>query len=163
MNNTHLVRHLLDRRDVAQYVTTHLPYPNRSYMRDGMGAPQAAQEVWRWKMLSDYANHLDERINQRARLAQALAACAENGKVVIEESGMDCDCVTYSGRLREIDATVMAYNKLQDETAAWADGPFHFSVLKPSEAVSVKYASRDNVMEAYEDGHPHHVVARSPQ
>lgn len=133
-------------------------------------AQAAADDVWRLKVLHDFAcfegggvSWVDQRINRRFALSQAIKECAKDGKVVVAESGMDCDCVSYSGRLHEIPANVAAYDKLEKDTAAWADGPFHFCIVPPEEVTKIEYKSRDNVMEAYEDGHPHSVVARSPE
>jgi hypothetical protein len=64
--------------------------------------------------------------------------------------------VEYSGRLHDpIPATRQAYYDLYDHTAKWADGPFYFSIISPSEASKIHYSSRDRTLEAFEDGHPH--------
>lgn len=94
---------------------------------------------------------LRERLNVKHRLAE----CAENGKVLIVESGRDCDCVEYDGKCYTIDASIDAYSKLYDEIADWADGPFWLSMDRPSNAHKYKYTSRDRILEAFEDGHPH--------
>jgi hypothetical protein len=66
--------------------------------------------------------------------------------------------VEYSGRVRVIDASVLAFHKLEQETWDSADGPFRLTII-PFD-VEVKYESRDLVMEAYENGHRHSVVSR---
>ena len=68
---------------------------------------------------------------------------------------MDCDCVQYAGKVHIIPATGRALDKLYDDINRWTDGPFSLHLVRPSEAEQVRYRSRDRIMEAYEDGHPH--------
>lgn len=100
-----------------------------------------------------------ERIRARRvlvlRLIDAIDAFAEGGKVCAIESGRDCDGVQYDGRVHTIDASIKAWRELEDRIGQWADGPFRLSVAAPSTAALVRYSSRDLVMEAFEDGHPH--------
>jgi hypothetical protein len=173
MNHFATLRNLLtlrERHSPAVAFANAYPMPVRSYT-EGWHAETAARDVWRLKMLHEFGianverrSWLDERINERAALAARIASCAENGVVSIHESGMDCDCVTFSGILRHaVPATLYAVNKEMCDAQQWADGPLHLTVISPSEAKGVEYKTRDNVMEAYEDGHPHSVVARSPE
>lgn len=104
---------------------------------------------------SDRHAYLADKIAMKRR----IAACAENGKVAVVESGMDCDCVRYSGHVSIIDATVEAYEAHYDHVAKWADGPFSLGVVSPSEARKIKRQSRDLALEAFEDGHAHVVYA----
>lgn len=64
-----------------------------------------------------------ERIRERRQallnLTAYIAACAENGKVAVVESGRDCDGVQYSGHVRIIDATMAAYRELESGIADW--------------------------------------------
>jgi hypothetical protein len=46
-------------------------------------------------------------------------------------------------------------NEHVDHVTKWADGPVYFDVMKPRDAKRVRYQSRDLVLEAFEDGHPH--------
>jgi len=80
------------------------------------------------------------------------------GKMMIKvvESGMDCDCVKYSGRVHTCEATVKAFEELHDRIAEWADGPFSLSIVPWSQKIT--YTSRDLALEAYENGHPHHIT-----
>jgi hypothetical protein len=80
--------------------------------------------------------------------------------VAVIESGMDCDGVSYDGKRHLIPATREAWNRLYDDIAQWADGPFNLVLASPLDPV--QYRSRDNVMEAYEDGHPHSITWRQP-
>ena len=179
--NLSVLRALLDiacqRNDLAYFMTFRHMAPVRPMWDRMTGVwhvkwQDAARDVWRLKVLNDYSlfndekcDWLNQRINQRAALARHLRECTDpaTNRVTVEESGMDCDCVTYSGRLHEIEPTWAAYCKLEKDTAAWADGSFSFTIGPHEQAASIEYKSRDNVMEAYEDGHPHHVIARSPE
>lgn len=96
---------------------------------------------------------------ERALLEQRIHDLAEHGEVVVVESGRDCDGVEYRGRCHTIQATLDAYIKLDDEIGQWADGPYRLNIVSPSQAESISYSSRDLVMEAYEDGHPHYIVS----
>lgn len=96
------------------------------------------------------------------RLIDLIASHAEGGKVCAIESGRDCDGVEYSGKIHTIDATIAAWRELDDGIGQWADGPYHLSVASPSEAKTIEYASRDLVMEAHEDGHPHVIYSQFP-
>jgi hypothetical protein len=74
--------------------------------------------------------------------------------VAIVESGMDCDCVQYSGKVSLVRADWRAVQEHIDHASKWADGPISFGIMPPSEAQSVRYWSRDRVAEAHENGHP---------
>lgn len=108
----------------------------------------------------DNIYELRKRRNIRIRFLKALTELAEDGKIAVIESGRDCDCVEYFGQVHIIDATKQAYDKLYDDTAEWADGPFHFQLERPSVAEGVTPISRDLVMEAHENGHPHSIVSQ---
>lgn len=99
---------------------------------------------------------------QRAIGIAQIELLAEDGKVAVIESGRDCDCVEYDGRVHIIEATVEAFDALHDSISEWADGPFRLQLSKVSEATGVKYQSRDLVMEARENGHPHYIVSQYP-
>ena len=98
----------------------------------------------------------------RAIGAFTIAELAEDGMVAAVESGRDCDGVEYSGKVCVIEATLAAFDKLHDDTAEWADGPFRFDLMRVSEAKKVEYESRDLVMEAHEDGHRHVIYSQYP-
>jgi hypothetical protein len=95
----------------------------------------------------------------RQSLIAAIAAYAVDGKVRVVESGRDCDGVEYDGRMHVIDATPRAFDELHDRIGQWADGPFHLALIPPGQP-DPDYTSRDLVAEAFEDGHPHHIVSR---
>jgi len=92
---------------------------------------------------------------RRQSLIKAIAECAEDGKVAVVESGMDCDCVQYSGYRHLIDANVKAYDALRRRIAESADGRIYLDIARPSE--DVEQSSRDLALEAFEDGHPYSI------
>jgi len=81
----------------------------------------------------------------------------EDGLVRVNESGMDCDCVQYTGQLHSIQPSVMAWQRLWDSVGEWAEGPFHLSLVLPADVPAIKYKAHDRALEAFEDGHPHSV------
>jgi uncharacterized protein YjhX (UPF0386 family) len=103
---------------------------------------------------------IQEARQRRMSFKQQLVSLAEGGKIAVIESGRDCDCVEYDGRVHIIDATLEAFNTLDDSIGHWADGPYHLSLERPSMAERIQYESRDLVMEAHEDGHPHVIYSR---
>lgn len=93
-------------------------------------------------------------------LAARITACNEDGKIAVIESGRDCDGVEYDGKVHMIDATPEAFVKLDEGLSEWADGPYRLAIERPSVAKGIGYSSRDLVLEAMEEGHPHHIVSR---
>ena len=114
----------------------------------------------RGKLAAKLYEELDEAITARGALADRIRRCAQNGMIAMVESGRDCDGVQYSGKVKLVPATMAAYVEEYNRTAEWADGPFCFTVMSPSEALRVQYTSRDLVMEAFEDGHPHVIYSK---
>lgn len=96
-----------------------------------------------------------ERRVARQRFLVAIKDCAEGGKVALVWSGRDCDGVQYTGNVELADATVNAVQAAIDTTYEWADGPCSCYIERPSVAQGIPYTSRDLVMEAHENGHPH--------
>lgn len=120
---------------------------------DGDADWDSAQIFTKWEIAKAlFEFHLNEHI----------ASIAEDGKVAWVESGRDCDCVEYSGRVHIVDATYQAYVELDERLGEWADGPYQLALCRVSETQSVTYESRDLVMEAHEDGHPHVIYSSFP-
>ena len=94
-------------------------------------------------------------LNGRLYLHRAIEKFQEGGKILVVESGMDCDGVRYWGRTHECDANWRAFDKLWERLAKWADGPFSLEIVHPSTVV--EYGSRDLTLEAFENGHPHSI------
>lgn len=99
-------------------------------------------------------NRADDYLAKRVELQKLISAKSERGQVVILESGMDCDCVAFSNRKYKVDALPVAVRALMDRIYGDAEGPCHLSIVSPSTAKSLDYASRDLALEAYENGHP---------
>ena len=66
----------------------------------------------------------------------------------------DCDCVE-GERIIVLPATLDALNERIAHESEWADGPFTFTPVSLRDALEFEGWSRDRVMEAYENGHPH--------
>lgn len=97
-----------------------------------------------------------KRLRDRIKLKELIAErSTPEGVIHVEESGMDCDGVRYSGSMTTIQANIEALDDLYDERGESADGPFYLSVCTAEQAAEITYQSRDLGMEAYEDGHPH--------
>lgn len=97
-------------------------------------------------------------LSRKFQLLDRITKCENNGKIFVEESGMDCDCVQYSGIVREIPATLKAFEAFENDVYDNAEGPASVSILTPEEAAETSYHSRDRILEAFEDGHSHSVT-----
>lgn len=101
-------------------------------------------------------SHIHEIINDRAAFYEEAAKCiGKDGRLYVEESGMDCDCVKYSGILHTIEPTFRAWDKLNEQVYMDAEGPFYLRMVPADRLQEIKYSSRDLAMEAHEDGHDH--------
>ena len=113
---------------------------------------------------------LTQRRIERKGLLERIKLCAEpwqpgyhvyghedyTGPVIgVKVWSRDCDHVCGENRYF-IPATVKAYDEFVDRQLDWAEGPMTFSVCRPS--LPFRAWSRDMVLEAYEDGHPHAVA-----
>jgi len=99
----------------------------------------------------------DSELGERERIAASIARMSIDGRIGVVESGMDCDCVRYChGRIHS-GLTAIRFQRLRDDTYAWADGPCCVSLCEPDQ-MPESY-SRDLALEAFEDGHPHVVYA----
>jgi hypothetical protein len=107
----------------------------------------------------EYRSQVDDRINERAAVYEAVARCAENGLVALVESGMDCDCVRYANVVRYCFADPRAVLARIYEIENDAEGCCSVIVERPTVAAALRYSSRDLALEAFEDGHPHVVYA----
>lgn len=101
-------------------------------------------------------NDIHDPLVAKLRFAEHIAAQAENGKVMIVSSGMDCDGCAWSSAFETmLPASVVAVEHYIERSQAWADGPINFGVLPPSERDNLETTHRDLGMEAFENGHPH--------
>lgn len=105
--------------------------------------------------LRDRLNAARHSVERRLELHRRIAECAEDGKVALIESGMDCDGVVYGGRVHMIDAHWRAVLAKEHHIGQWADGPFNLRIERPTIAEEIEYHSRDLGAEAFENGHAH--------
>lgn len=122
-------------------------------------------QQWQFAMALNHA-HIDRRdesdidtqLYAKWQLMETINKCAVDGYIWVSESGMDCDCVRYSGsRLRQIPATIKAFRDAQDRMYESAEGTCALWIHAPNDLP--EYHSRDLVAEAFEDGHAHCVYA----
>lgn len=91
----------------------------------------------------DFAGDIKEFLKREAVKEQIEACKTADGKVWIEEHGMDCDRSQYSGKMTQIDATIEAYEAHFNSVAEWADGPFGFTIMPEEQAKKTRHKSRD--------------------
>jgi hypothetical protein len=113
------------------------------------------EEFWRIMRKLGEAQRDPDWLAERAELKEIIEKSTVDGEVCIVEWGMDCDCVKYHYERNQPAPTVMEYVQREREMYEWADGPCHMAIGKPEK--EPENWTRDLVMEAYEDGHPHHV------
>ncbi len=118
---------------------------------------QRRRKMWKNLVIQSKYDSVDYLAKREAE-AMRIAALAEDGKIAIMVSGMDADCVKYSGRATVVPATFMHVRQYIDREYEYAEGVMSFSTQRPSKA-NVKWQSRDLAMEAHENGHPHVVYA----
>ncbi len=111
------------------------------------------------KIVKDSNRRKIDYLQRRLRLKNHIDACNENGMIAVVEDGMDCDCVKYSGDVRIIPATLTHFLKHEQERANGCDGPFNLEIVQPSKAEGIESTSEDLALRAFENGHPHLVVA----
>jgi len=106
-------------------------------------------------------NHKEDwhkKATARRAFLRSLAEKAENGSIAMVWSGMDCDGVRYRNSVKTVKADVKSVMEAENEEYEWADGPCNYYLEKPSVAKTLQYSSRDLVLEAFEDGHPHSIT-----
>lgn len=128
--------------------------------------PDLEQRIRFLALSTDLMSHADTKyslklIQSLIEIQDFLDANQIDGKIRVVESGRDCDGIQYAGKVHTIDATITAYEALDDEIGNWADGPYRLRLMDHAEA-NPNYESRDLVMEAHEDGHPHSITSRFP-
>lgn len=99
----------------------------------------------------------ESTIGTRSRMMEALQSKAENGQVAIYVWQMDCDCSSWSYH-DVLPAKVFAIDQYIDQVYANAEGEVRWYFVKPSEVPEKEEPSRDHLLEAFEDGHPHYIT-----
>jgi len=100
------------------------------------------------------ANKCDWR-QERAEWVNLINDRAENGKVLLLSSGMDCDGGAWQNRGYVMDAVPVKILRFIEREYEWADGPISFSVERPSRANQYEEIHKDLGLEAFENGHQH--------
>lgn len=107
------------------------------------------------RIVKDSPRAREDYLAERQRLARKIRSMAERGEVAIVHGGIDCDGSRWDDRVAYVPALPVAVEKWLDDYNDGAEGPQWTSIWKPSEARELRSSSRDLVLEAYEDGHPH--------
>lgn len=110
-----------------------------------------------WKQISARRGRADA-LAKKAEAIAHLERSAEGGRVALVEGGRDCDGAQWEGRVTIMPALYYAIEREVESRCKWADGPLWFDVMKPSEAAEVEPIRRDLALEAFENGHPHHLI-----
>lgn len=123
------------------------------------------------KLLAARVQHAHCRTRERFTFHQRIKQCAQGIEhvphwariegitqyVALVRSGRDCDGVSYSGDVSYVPADWRTVDERIAHDLEWADGPMNHGICSPSVARKIPSQSRDLVMEAYEDGHPHYI------
>ena len=116
------------------------------------------KKLWLLERIEQRNHRLETATEVRVRrqsLIRRIAEVAVDGKVAVWESGMDCDCVRFRGFRTIIDASISAFDREENYAYETAEGPISLWVESPLK--KREHHSRDLVLEAFEDGHPHSV------
>ena len=98
-----------------------------------------------------------EARQKRATILRQVVEYAENGKIAMVNSGMDCDCSRWENSVSVIRATVKSVDKWVNDFYSSAEGPQSYRLERPSVARTLQHSSRDLALEAFEDGHPYSI------
>jgi hypothetical protein len=93
-----------------------------------------------------------------AALASEVERKREKGRIAICESGMDCDCVSYSNRIHVVAANAATVAHAIARIYSGAEGPVTTYLMPPTHARRLTYAARDLAAEAHENAHPHRIT-----
>ncbi len=75
-------------------------------------------------------------------------------RVAVVWSGMDCDCMSYTGDITLLEPDRKVIDEHIERTYHWADGPCWYHLTTETNTQGIKRTSRDLALEAFEDGHP---------
>lgn len=107
------------------------------------------------KVMRFAVSYTNDWLQDRAALKQCIARCSEGGRVLIVESGRDCDGAEWRDRTHTLPATVTHYVAGFMLRCDGADGPIYWDIDKPSRRAFYRASTRDLALEAFEDGHAH--------
>ena len=120
---------------------------------------KAKKRLWRTiaktckQMPRGNATGIDWTINERVAVKAMLDGADTGGMVCLVSSGMDCDHATWLYGDIVPTPTVTAFMRQHAAYMAGAEGPQGMYAVPPTECPESE--SRDLILEAFEDGHPH--------
>lgn len=122
---------------------------------------KAVKAIWKSGVMNNRRgrdNYPAARCDENANIRAMLNANQRNGQLGLIRDGMDCDCTRYySERIIDGFASVAAFKRWDSERQEWLDGPESVSFVPPGH-IEPQHHSKDLAMEAYENGHPHHII-----
>lgn len=107
--------------------------------------------------IEENEGHLQDAIDRRVARQRWLAAIREynqHGVVALCHWSRDCDCCEATYR-EEIEAVPAVIDARMNEILDGAEGPTRFWLQRVSDPFERSF--RDRALEAFEDGHPHHI------
>ena len=97
-------------------------------------------------------------VERNARLKAWIDKAAEGGRVLLLNSGMDCDCAQWRNViLGEYVANVTTIKAAINQRLEWAEGHETFDLAPPSDRDKIEPETRDLVLEAFERGNQYAV------
>lgn len=96
-----------------------------------------------------------DALRDRADLVAEINRKKEHERIAIVFSGMDCDCVAFTGKVRVVPATASVVERVLDQMYDNAEGPLSHYLMPPKQAQRIGYVTRDLAAEAHENGHPY--------
>tara|TARA_R110002020_G_scaffold215838_1_gene423126 strand:- start:98 stop:481 length:384 start_codon:yes stop_codon:yes gene_type:complete len=106
------------------------------------------------KKLKSRDSRTDKLENKRL-LKDKIDKLSVNGKVAIVYGGVDCDYSRWDNRVAFVNANVTSVNGWGNDYMEYAEGSQWYDIEPMDYALSLKETSRDLIMEAFENGHPH--------
>ena len=116
-------------------------------------------KAWRIIRKYDMGRHSDDprrdesALGTRQRLYDHIDRKTVDGKISLNQSGMDCDCSKFTGGSIEFTTPRRKIERTIDQIYNDAEGPQSVWIDYPSRKQT--NTSRDLALEAFEDGHPH--------
>ena len=90
-------------------------------------------------------------LEDRQALRNKIAKMSEGGKIAVYEWGRDCD-MCESDSVSLIPASVMAYERFENNVYDGAEGPTNVHIMWMKDALEFEPSFRDRIAEAWDNG-----------
>lgn len=102
--------------------------------------------------IGGFCRPVTTREQKREKLAALMKSRRlPDGKVAVFIWQRDCDMCEWT-TVRYIPCSPMAYEKLEDSTHDYAEGPVSMHIMRPEDAAEFKPECRDRIAEAWDNG-----------